>query len=116
MNTVNISIRAALLSLSLLAGGLAVAAPAQPTATALPEVSITTDALTNNVKGAIFNAVGRKSPDIMVANQDGVISLSGWARTGADVSTAMYVTRQVDGVKQVHNDGVKLWSTRTYDY
>ena len=115
MNTVNISIRGALLSLSLLVGGLAVAATAQPT-TALPEVNVTADALTNNVKSAIFNAVGRKSPDIMVANRDGVISLSGWARTGADVSTAMYVARQLDGVKQVHNDGVRLWSTRTYDY
>jgi outer membrane murein-binding lipoprotein Lpp len=116
MNTVHISIRAALLSLSLLAGGLAVAATAQSTATALPEVNITTDALANNVKSAIFNAVGRKSPDIMVVNRDGVISLSGWARTGADVSTAMYVARQLDGVKQVHNDGVRLWSTRMYDY
>jgi BON domain len=79
-------------------------------------VTVTGDRLASNVKAAIFQAVGEKSPDITVANRDGFISLGGWARTGEDVSRAMHVALVVDGVKQVYNDGVRLWSSRSSDY
>jgi osmotically-inducible protein OsmY len=79
-------------------------------------VTVTGDRLASNVKAAIFQAVGEKSPDITVANRDGFISLGGWARTGSDVSQAMHVALAVDGVKQVYNDGVRLWSSRSSDY
>jgi osmotically-inducible protein OsmY len=79
-------------------------------------VTVTGDRVSSNVKAAISQAVGEKSPDITVANRDGFISLGGWARTGEDVSRAMHVALAVDGVKQVYNDGVRLWSSRTSDY
>ncbi len=79
-------------------------------------VTVTGDRLTSKVKAAISQAVGEKSPDITVVNRDGFISLGGWARTGADVSQAMHVALAVDGVKQVYNDGVRLWSSRSSDF
>jgi osmotically-inducible protein OsmY len=117
MNTARFSTRTALVSLALLSAGLAGAATTSPQdAASMQTVTVTGDALAGNVKAAIFQAVGQKSPDITVANRDGVISLGGWARTGADVSRAMHVTLAVNGVKQVYNDGVHLWSSRMYDY
>ncbi len=117
MNAAHFSTRAALASLALLSAGLAGAATAPPQDAARTQtVTVTGHTLANNVKAAISEAVGHKSPDITVTNRDGFISLGGWARTGADVSRAMHVTLAVAGVKQVYNDGVRLWSSRMFDY
>jgi osmotically-inducible protein OsmY len=117
MNTARFSTRTALVSLALLSAGLAGAATTSPQdAPSMQTVTVTGDPLASNVKAAILQAVGQKSPDITVANRDGFISLGGWARTGADVSRAMNVTLAVNGVKQVYNDGVRLWSSRMFDY
>ena len=84
--------------------------------TTLPAVMVTGDGLAAGVKAAVFAAVGEKSPDITVHNDDGRVSLGGWARTGADVSRATAVASRVPGVKVVYANGVRLWSTRTSDY
>jgi osmotically-inducible protein OsmY len=107
------AIAAAIITVAPLAGA---ATTSPQDAASMQTVTVTGDPLASNVKAAIFQAVGQKSPDITVANRDGVISLGGWARTGADVSRAMHVTLAVNGVKQVYNDGVHLWSSRMYDY
>lgn len=114
MNTIRNLVRMSTLSAALALGALTGNALAMPSP---PPAGMThTDPLAANVQTAIDQAVGRKSPDIEVVNHNGQILLRGWARTAAEVQTAMNVARRIDGVTDVKNNGVRLWSSRSYDY
>jgi osmotically-inducible protein OsmY len=61
-------------------------------------------AITAKVKGAVLNEPTLKSAEINVETFKGVVQLSGFVRSQADINRAVEVTRQVAGVKSVKND------------
>ncbi len=56
------------------------------------------------VKAAIFNESTLKSAEINVETFKGIVQLSGFVSSKADINTALKVTREVKGVKSVTND------------
>ncbi|MFL1456891.1 BON domain-containing protein [Marinobacter sp. GN3S48] len=60
--------------------------------------------ITTKVKAAIFNESTLKSAEINVETYKGVVQLSGFVSSQADIDTAVRVTRGVKGVKSVSND------------
>lgn len=60
--------------------------------------------ITTKVKAAILNAPNLKSAEINVETFKGVVQLSGFVRSQADVIQAVEVARSVKGVKSVKND------------
>ena len=60
--------------------------------------------LTTKVKTAIFNEPTLKSAEINVETFKGVVQLSGFVNSQADVNKAVAVARGVPGVKSVKND------------
>ena len=60
--------------------------------------------LTTKVKAAIFNEPTLKSAEINVETFKGVVQLSGFVNSQADVNKAVTVARGVAGVKSVKND------------
>ncbi len=60
--------------------------------------------ITTKVKAAIFNEPTLKSAEINVETFKGVVQLSGFVSSPANVSTAVQVARTVAGVKSVKND------------
>jgi osmotically-inducible protein OsmY len=60
--------------------------------------------LTTKVKAAIFNEPSLKSAEINVETFKGVVQLSGFLTSQADVNKAVAVARGVSGVKSVKND------------
>ena len=60
--------------------------------------------ITTKVKAAIFNEPLLKSAEINVETFKGVVQLSGFVSSAAAESTAVSVTRKVEGVKSVKND------------
>jgi|SRR5271154_1255097 len=63
--------------------------------------------ITTKVKAAIFNEPSLKSAEINVEIFKGVVQLSGFVSTMADVRTALDVARNVGGVISVR-DGMRL--------
>jgi len=61
-------------------------------------------AITTKVKAAIFNEPGLKSAEINVETFKGVVQLSGFVNSNADIQRAVQVARGVSGVKSVKND------------
>jgi osmotically-inducible protein OsmY len=61
-------------------------------------------AITTSVKAAIFNEPSLKSAEINVETFKGVVQLSGFVKSRADIDKAVAVTRGVGGVKSVKND------------
>ena len=61
-------------------------------------------AITTKVKAAILNEPGLKSAEINVETFKGVVQLSGFVSSRADIDKAVAVTRGVSGVKSVKND------------
>ena len=61
-------------------------------------------AITTKVKAAIFNEPTLKSAEINVETFKGVVQLSGFVNSRADIDKAVVVTRGVSGVKSVKND------------
>ncbi|KAA0091235.1 BON domain-containing protein [Trinickia soli] len=59
--------------------------------------------ITTKVKAAILNEPSLKSAEINVETFKGVVQLSGFVRSQADINTAVEVARQVSGVKSVKN-------------
>jgi osmotically-inducible protein OsmY len=113
MNTALITLRTSAIAAALLATGLATTLTmAADNRAATPAAFASDDAVTMNVKTAIVDAVGAKSPDITVTNRNGTILLGGWAHTDTDVRKATYAAKRVAGVKRVYANGVHLWSTR----
>ena len=60
--------------------------------------------ITAKVKTAIFNDASLKVNEINVETFKGVVQLSGFVRSQADVDKAVQVARGVAGVKSVKND------------
>lgn len=61
-------------------------------------------AITAKVKAAIFNEPTLKSAEINVETFKGVVQLSGFVSTHADIQKAVAITQGVGGVKSVKND------------
>ncbi len=60
--------------------------------------------ITTKTKAAIFNEPTLKSAEINVETFKGVVQLSGFVRSQADINKAVDVARKVGGVKSVKND------------
>lgn len=60
--------------------------------------------ITTKVKAAIFNDPTLKSAEINVETFKGVVQLSGFVNSQADINKAVEVARSVEGVKSVRND------------
>jgi hyperosmotically inducible protein len=60
--------------------------------------------ITTKVKTAIFNEASLKSAEINVETFKGVVQLSGFVNSQADINKAVEVARGVSGVKSVKND------------
>lgn len=61
-------------------------------------------AITAKVKAAVFSEPTLKSSEINVETFKGVVQLSGFVRSQADINQAVQVARSVTGVKSVKND------------
>lgn len=61
-------------------------------------------AITTKVKAAIFAEPGLKSAEINVETFKGIVQLSGFVHSQADINKAVEVARDVNGVKSVKND------------
>ena len=60
--------------------------------------------ITAKVKAAIFKEPTLKSAEIKVETFKGVVQLSGFVSSRADINKAVEVARGVEGVKSVKND------------
>jgi osmotically-inducible protein OsmY len=60
--------------------------------------------ITTKVKAAVLNEPTLKSAEINVETFKGVVQLSGFVSSQADISKAVEVARGVPGVKSVKND------------
>ena len=60
--------------------------------------------ITTKVKAAIFNEPSLKSSEINVETFKGVVQLSGFVSSRANINRAVEVARSVSGVKSVKND------------
>jgi osmotically-inducible protein OsmY len=67
-------------------------------------VRIDDSVITGNVKAAIFNDATLKVNEINGETFKGVVPLSGFVRSQADINQAVKVARGVAGVKSVKND------------
>lgn len=61
-------------------------------------------ATTTKVKAAIFNEPSLKSAEINVETFKGVVQLSGFVGSQADIATAVRVAQGVAGLRSVRND------------
>lgn len=61
-------------------------------------------AITTKVKTALFNEPTLKSTEINVETFKGVVQLSGFVTSQADINRALQVARSVSGVESVRND------------
>ena len=61
-------------------------------------------AITAKVKKDIFDEPTLKSAEINVETFKGVVQLSGFVRSQANINTAVVVAKNVNGVKSVKND------------
>ena len=60
--------------------------------------------ITTKVKAAVFGEPSLKSAEINVETFKGVVQLSGFVSSRADISKAVAVARSVKGVESVKND------------
>ncbi|HUY02701.1 MAG TPA: BON domain-containing protein [Rhodocyclaceae bacterium] len=60
--------------------------------------------LTTKVKAAVFNEPSLKSAEINVETFKGVVQLSGFVDSQADINKAVELARKVKGVTSVKND------------
>ena len=60
--------------------------------------------VTTKVKAAILNEPSLKSAEINVETFKGVVQLSGFVNSQADINKAVEVVSRVNGVKSVKND------------
>jgi len=60
--------------------------------------------LTATVKAVIFGEPTLKSAEINVETFKGVVQLSGFVNSQADINKAVTMTREIKGVKSVKND------------
>ncbi|WP_084197606.1 BON domain-containing protein [Solimonas soli] len=65
---------------------------------------VSDSAITAKVKSALLAEKGLKSTDISVETQNGVVQLSGFVVSSAQIDQAVDVAKHVKGVKDVKND------------
>jgi hyperosmotically inducible protein len=77
--------------------------------TASPKPENTEDAIvTGKVKAELLKASDGKNVEIDVQTQNGVVSLTGFARSNSDIDSAVEIAKKVEGVKGVkHKLAVK---------
>ncbi len=97
---------ALLLMLMLGVGGLAITSCASTENSTGTGEYIDDSVITTKVKAAIFNDASLKVLEINVETFKGVVQLSGFVSSQADINRAVTVARGVDGVKAVKNDMV----------
>ena len=61
-------------------------------------------AITAKVKAAIFNDASLKSAEINVETFKGVVQLSGFVNSAADIQNAVKLVQSISGVRSVRND------------
>jgi osmotically-inducible protein OsmY len=61
-------------------------------------------AITAKVKTAIFNDASLKSAEINVETFKGVVQLSGFVNSAADIQRALQLKQGISGVRSVRND------------
>jgi osmotically-inducible protein OsmY len=94
---------------AMLATALGCASTSKSTSTSKPEKEsageyIDDAVITTKVKKAIFDESSLKSSEINVETYKGVVQLSGFVSSEADIKKAVEVTRGVKGVTSVKND------------
>ena len=100
MNTFSKTLSAALLAVALVSVvGCASTSQQEGTGEYVDDAVITT-----KVKAAIFNEPTLKSTEINVETFKGVVQLSGFVNSQADISKAVSLARSVKGVTGVKND------------
>ncbi|OYW40278.1 MAG: transporter [Hydrogenophilales bacterium 12-61-10] len=100
MNTLSKTLTAAMLAITLLSAvGCASSAKQSGTGEYVDDTVITT-----KVKAAIFNEPTLKSAEINVETFKGVVQMSGFVNSQADINKAVSLARSVDGVVSVKND------------
>ncbi|MDP1929387.1 MAG: BON domain-containing protein [Thiobacillus sp.] len=100
MNKISKTISAALLAITLVSVvGCASSSKQAGTGEYVDDAVITT-----KVKAAIFNEPTLKSAEINVETFKGVVQMSGFVNSQADINKAVSVARSVDGVVSVKND------------
>jgi osmotically-inducible protein OsmY len=60
--------------------------------------------ITGRVKAAIFNDASLKSAEINVETFQGVVQLSGFVNSLADIQRAVQLVQSISGVRSVRND------------
>jgi len=60
--------------------------------------------ITTKVKAAILGESSLKSSEINVETFKGVVQLSGFVNSAADINKVVDVTRRIEGVKSIKND------------
>jgi osmotically-inducible protein OsmY len=60
--------------------------------------------ITTRVKAAIFNESTLKSAEINVETYKGIVQLSGFVNSQADINKAVEIARNIKGVTSVQND------------
>lgn len=71
-----------------------------------PGVYLDDSVVTTKVKAAIFNDSTLKATEINVETHKGVVQLTGFVKSEADIKKAVEVARGVKGVTSVKNDMV----------
>ncbi|HQT32081.1 MAG TPA: BON domain-containing protein [Thiobacillus sp.] len=100
MNTLSKTLTAAMLAITLVSAvGCASSAKQSGTGEYVDDTVITT-----KVKAAIFNESTLKSAEINVETFKGVVQMSGFVNSQADINKAVSLARSVDGVVSVKND------------
>lgn len=100
MNKISKTLTAAMLAITLVSAvGCASSAKQSGTGEYVDDTVITT-----KVKAAIFNEPTLKSAEINVETFKGVVQMSGFVNSQADINKAVSLARSVDGVVSVKND------------
>ena len=100
MNKISKTISAALLAIALVSVvGCASSSKQSGTGEYVDDAVITT-----KVKAAVFNEPTLKSAEINVETFKGVVQMSGFVSSQADINKAVSLARSVDGVVSVKND------------
>lgn len=112
MKSLNISLMAAAIALAFSNGALAQSKPdgEKSTATTSKESSpgayVDDTVITTKVKAAILAESTLKSAEINVETHKGIVQMSGFVNSRADINKAVAVARNVNGVTSVKNDMV----------
>ena len=95
---------ATMLAVSTVPAAVLAADPAPTTKRAEASQYVSDSAITAKVKTALLADKNLKALDINVETQNGVVQLSGFAISSAQIVQAVDVTTNVKGVKDVKND------------